>query len=165
VQYVRACDAFGGCEVIAMDFDQMVEQYHQALDEFTKANPKPMTALFSQRDGVSLAGGFGGVTRGFEQVKKNTEVAASQFREGQISFKTLEKYAREDLGYIVEIERYEAKLFGSEEIGLSIIRCTSIFRRENGIWNVVHRHGDPLPATRALAQAPAETVVSIQKAV
>jgi len=61
---------FGSCEVVAMDFDQMVEQYHQAMEESTRANPKPVIALFSQRDDVTLAGGMGGVTRGAEQVTK-----------------------------------------------------------------------------------------------
>ena len=148
-----------------MDFDEMVEQYHQAMEEFTKANPKPVIALFSQRDDVTIAGGFGGVTRSFEQVKKNIEVAAAQFREGRISFKTLAKYATEDLGYLVEIERYEAKLFESEEMGVNIIRCTTIFRREDGIWRVSHRHGDPLSAIRAVVNALPYSVVSIQKAV
>jgi hypothetical protein len=53
---------FGSCEVVAMDFDQMVEQYHQAMEEFTRANPKPVIALFSQRDDGTLAGGMGGVS-------------------------------------------------------------------------------------------------------
>jgi hypothetical protein len=124
-----------------------------------------VTALFSQRDDVTLAGGMGGVTRGAEQVTKNIEVAATQFREGRISFKTLAKYATEDLGYLLEVERYEAKPFGSEEMGVSIIRCGTIFRREDRVWRAVHRHGDPLPAIRAVVNALPYSVVSIQKAV
>ncbi len=44
------------------------------------------------------------------------------------------------------------------------LRATSIFRREDGIWKLVHREGDPFAALLALARALPETVVSIQKA-
>jgi ketosteroid isomerase-like protein len=135
------------------------------MKEFKRANPKPVIVLFSQRDDVTLAGGMGGVTRGAEQVTKNIAVSAAEFREGRISFETLAKYTTEDLGYLLEVERYEAKLFGSEEMGISIIRCTTIFRREDGVWRAVHRHGDQLPAIRAVVNALPYSVVSIQKAV
>ncbi|WP_192365412.1 hypothetical protein [Mesorhizobium mediterraneum] len=38
----------------ANDFDQAVEKYHLALDEFMKGNPAPAKKLFSQRDDVTL---------------------------------------------------------------------------------------------------------------
>jgi len=149
----------------SIEFDQLVEHYHLVLNEFAKGDPKPVIALLSRKDDVTLAGGFGGVTRGGEQVRKNIEVAATQFKEGQIIFENLGKYSTEDLGYIVEIERYQAKLSGGKNMSQNPIRCTSIFRREEGVWKLVHRHGDPLQAMRALLQAVTETVVSIQKAV
>jgi ketosteroid isomerase-like protein len=152
-------------EVIVMEFDQTMEQYHQALEEFVKADPKPVTALFSQRDDVTLAGVMGGVSRGAEQVKKNIEFAARQFREGRISFETLAKNATEDLAYLLEVERYEAKLFESVEMGVSIIRSTIVFRRKDSFWRAVHRDGDPLPAIRAVVNALPYSVVSVQKEV
>jgi ketosteroid isomerase-like protein len=56
------------------------------------------------------------------------------------------KYATADLGYIVEIERFRAKLGSSEEAGDVELRTTSILRREDGDWKVVHRHADPITA-------------------
>ncbi len=100
-----------------MNFDQIVEAYHKALAEFTKANPEPIKALLSQKDDVSAAGGFGGFTHGVEQVRKNWEFASTQFHEGRISFEPLSKYATDDLGYLVEVERYDAKLFGGDRDG------------------------------------------------
>ena len=147
------------------DFDQVVKQYHLTLAEFAKGNPEPVIALLFRGDDASLAGGFGGFTHGWEEVAKNIRFAASQFKEGQISFKSLAKYASQDLGYIVEIETYRAKLGGSEDVGRDLLRVTTIFRREEGGWKWVHRHGDPTTAMLALVQALPEAVVSIQKAV
>ena len=143
----------------------MVEQYHLALVEFAKGNPEPVIALLSRGSDISLAGGFGGFTHGYDQVAKNIEFAATQFKEGQISFESLAKVMTGDMGYIVEIERYKAKLGGSEEVALDVLRVTSIFRREDGVWRLVHRHGDPTTAMNALVHLLPKAVVSIQKAV
>ena len=129
----------------ALDFDQVVQRYHLALAELGKGNPEPVKALFSHRGDVSVAGGFGGVMHGWEQVARNTEFAASQFKGWQAgSFENVVKYATQDLGYIVEIERYEGKVGGREDMARVVLRVTSIFRREDGIWKLVHRHGDPV---------------------
>lgn len=140
-----------------MDFDGVVEQYHVTLREFAKGNPEPVKALLSHNGDVSLAGGFGGITRGWEQVTKNIDFAASKFK-GQISFENVAKYATQDLGYIVEIEHYSTADFSPS------LRVTSIFRREDRVWKLVHRHGDPTTAMLALIQAVPKTVVSIKQA-
>ena len=46
------------------DFDEVVEQYHLALDEFFKANPEPLKKFFSHRDDVTLANHFVGLPHG-----------------------------------------------------------------------------------------------------
>ncbi len=149
----------------ALDFDQFVEQYHLAVNEFAKGDPEPVNALLSHEDEVSLAGGFGGCTRGFKQVTKNIEFAATQFKEGEVNFEGLTKVVTKEMGYIVEIERYNAKLGGSADVIKDALRVTSIFRREEGSWKLVHRHGDVTTAMLALVRALPVAVVSIQKAV
>ena len=94
---------------------------------------------------------------GWEQVAKNTEFAASRFKGGQGSFENVVKYATHDLGYIVEIERYEAKVDGREDMTPVILRTTSIFRLEDGTRKLVHRHGDPVVSIR-----DADTVIQKQ---
>jgi hypothetical protein len=37
------------------DFDEVVEQYHLALNEFLKGYPEPLKSFFSHRDEVTLA--------------------------------------------------------------------------------------------------------------
>jgi ketosteroid isomerase-like protein len=54
-----------------------------------------------------------------------------------------------DLAYILEIERFEAKVGGSEEVTPVALRVTSIFRREGDTWKLVHRHADPITTLRA----------------
>jgi ketosteroid isomerase-like protein len=129
------------------DFDTAVERYHRAAGEFVKGNSEPYKALFSHREDVTVANPFFPVTRGWENVEDRIERAASRWREGKVTgFETVVKYATPDLGYIVEIERFHAKIGGSEEAGDVGLRTTSILRREDGDWKIVHRHADPITA-------------------
>ena len=83
------------------------------------------------------------------------ERAASRYREGEIvSFENVAKYVTPELAYIVEVERYQAKVGGREDICPVALRVTSIFRPEGGTWKVVHRHADPITTAQ-----PAESVI------
>ena len=59
------------------DFDEVVEQYHLALDEYVKGNPEPEMMMWSHREDVTLSNPFGPVVRGWEQVAAAAERAAS----------------------------------------------------------------------------------------
>jgi ketosteroid isomerase-like protein len=51
-----------------------------------------------------------------------------------------------DLAYVAGIERTTASVGDSVPKSYSL-RVTTIFRRENGEWKVVHHHGDPYDAS------------------
>ena len=53
--------------------------------------------------------------------------------------------ARGDLAYTVALEHTTASVNGAEPQPY-VLRATTIFRREDGEWKVVHRHGDALAA-------------------
>jgi hypothetical protein len=53
-----------------------------------------------------------------------------------------------DLGYIVGIEHSSVSIGGAEPEAYEL-RVTTICRRENGEWKVVHRHADPKPDSDA----------------
>jgi ketosteroid isomerase-like protein len=46
----------------------------------------------------------------------------------------------------------EGEAMGDETT--SSVRVTSIFRKEDGVWRLVHRHADPITSPR-----PAESVI------
>ena len=137
------------------DVDQLIEQFHLASGEFLKGNPKPTQELFSHREDVTLANPFGPPVRGWEQVAKVSEHAASQVRDGEfVSAEIIERHVTPELAYVVEIERAKAKIGRSEDITPFALRVTMIFRPEEGTWKIVHRHADPITTPR-----PAESVL------
>ena len=111
------------------DFDEVVEQYHLALNEFFKGNPEPIKSFFSHRDDVTLANPLVGLpARGWERVAATLEHASSQFTDGQIvGFETLAKYVTPELAYVLLIERDKVKVGRSEDTAPSALRVTMIF--------------------------------------
>ena len=133
------------------DLAQVIEQYHQALDAFVKGDPEPNRKLFSRRDDVTLANPLGPPARGWTQVEQTMERAAAQLREGEPTrFERISDYATADLAYILEIERVRMKVGGADEMAPVSLRVTTIFRREDGEWRIVHRHADPITAPRPI---------------
>ena len=137
------------------DLDEVIEQSHLTLGEIVKGNPEPLKMVYSHREDVSLANPFGPPVRGWEQAAETMERAASRYRDGEITgFENVAKYVTPELAYIVEVERYKAKVGGGEKLAPISLRVTSIFRREDGVWKIVHRHADPITTAQ-----PAESVI------
>ncbi len=132
------------------DLDEVVEQYHLALGEFMKGNPELAKELFSHREDVSLANPIAPPARGWKQVAETMERAASTRRDGRfVGFENVAKYVTTQLAYAVEVERLEAKVHGEEDVTPYDLRVTMIFRPEEGVWKVVHRHADSITTAQA----------------
>lgn len=112
----------------------------------------------NNRDDASLANPFGPVVVGWSRVAEAMERAASNYRDGGASgFETLATYVTPDLAYLVEVERFDARIGGNYETASGALRVTSIIRPEDGGWRIVHRHADPITSTQ-----PAESVIQQQ---
>jgi ketosteroid isomerase-like protein len=137
------------------DVDELIERYQLALGEFLKGNPEPGKLLWSHGEDVSLANPYGPPVRGWEQVARTMEHAASLRSDGEfVGSEVVAKWVTPELAYVVQIEHLESKVGGSEEITPYSLRSTMIFRPEESTWRVVHRHADPITTPR-----PAESVI------
>jgi ketosteroid isomerase-like protein len=139
----------------APDFDGFVERYHRALAEFIRGASEPAKALYSHLEDATLANPFGPVAIGWRQVAEAMERAASHYRDGEIEgFERVAAHVTPDLAYLLEIERFAAKVGGRREMASGALRATTILRPEGGAWRILHRHADPITAPR-----PAESVL------
>lgn len=136
--------------MVAPTVDGFVRDYHEALDEFFRGDPELAKALYSHRQDATLANPFGPVAIGWEQVEDTIERAAGNYRDGRATgFDTLATYVTRELAYLVEVERFEAKIGGRDEMASGALRVTSVLRPEGDAWKIVHRHADPITTARA----------------
>ena len=135
--------------------NQAIEASHRALDEIARGNPDGFFELYSRRDDATLANPYGPPTRAWSEIEEAGRRAASTYRDGgAIEFENFAKYETSDLGYILEIERFQTKVAGAEEVTPVSLRVTSVFRLEEGTWKLLHRHADPITTSR-----PGESVI------
>ncbi|HKY15753.1 MAG TPA: nuclear transport factor 2 family protein [Microthrixaceae bacterium] len=132
------------------EFDGCVEAYRQALADFVRGDPAPVMELFSQRDDVTLANPVGPPHRGWAEVEKAIKAAAANFAGGSGRFDEVSRFHTADLGYVVQLEVFEVRLVGREGSAPSSLRVTMIFRREDDVWKVAHRHADPITTARPI---------------
>jgi ketosteroid isomerase-like protein len=106
---------------------------------------RPRLAMWSRTEPLTL---FGAAMsgRGWGQIRPIFDTLGQQFSnclayENEI----VAAEARGDLAYTVALEHTTASVGGAEPQPY-VLRVTTIFRREDGEWKVVHRHGDALAA-------------------
>ena len=105
------------------DFDQVIEQYHQALGEFMKGNAEPAQQMYSRQEDVTLGNPFGPFARGRQRVLETAGRAATNYQDGEaVGFETVAKYLTPDLAYVVEVERLRSKVGGLSGTWIS---CTA----------------------------------------
>lgn len=118
------------------------------LDEAETAlhngNPDLRSAIWAHTDPVTL---FGSVVskRGWGEIGPTFGWLASNFSNCEsFKYEVAAAGVSGDLAYIVGIEHTTASVGGAAPSPY-YLRVTTIFRREDGDWKVVHRHGDPVP--------------------
>ncbi len=128
-----------------MELQEVLQQYHRTLDEFSRGDPEPIKKIFSRQDDVILANPFGPAVRGWKKASEALDFASSHFRGGEVTdIQTVGEYRTPELATIFEIERWTSKVSGRMEMSTFVLRVTNTFRREDGTWKLVHRHADPI---------------------
>jgi ketosteroid isomerase-like protein len=136
--------------MVSPDLGAFIDRYHAALDEFFRGNPEPAKELYSHRKDATLGNPFGPFAIGWQQVEATMERAASNYRDGRATgFDSFGTHATPELAYLVEVERFEARVGAEREMVSGALRVTSVLRPESGTWRIVHRHADPITTPRA----------------
>lgn len=136
-------------------FEAAIEASRRALDEIARGNLDPFIDLYSDRDDATLGNPYGPPARGRNEIEQAGRRAAANYRDGRaVEFENFARYVSGDLGFTFEIERFETKVAGSDELTLVSLRVTSIFRLEGDTWKLPHRHADPITTLQ-----PGESVI------
>jgi len=138
-----------------LSLDEAVELHHEAGGRIMRGDCEGYAALYSHEDDVTLGNPFGPFARGYDNVLDTLQGAAAHYRDGEATrVERISEHVTDDLACFVELEHYRAKVGGRSDASPVSVRVTSVFRPEQGGWKLVHRHADPITASR-----PAESVI------
>ena len=70
------------------------------------------------------------------------------FDEVSSRFEEISRFATAELGYVLQIERHEGRVAGHDDTVVTVLRATLVFRCEDGMWKIAHRHADPITSPR-----------------
>jgi ketosteroid isomerase-like protein len=116
----------------------------EAEEALHNGDVTPRMQMWSTKDPVTL---FGVETSksGWEEVSRAFRWVASRFSNcTAYSFDLVAAGVSGDLAYTVGYERSTRSLDGGPATSATL-RVTHVYRRENGEWKIVHRHGDHPP--------------------
>ena len=129
------------------DADQFIAEIHPHLVAELKAlhdgDPQPRLVMWSTKDPVTLFGaamngsGWDEVSRIFRSIASRWSNCTDQRVE------ILAAGVSGDLAYTVELEHTSMSVHGVP-VEPYTLRVTQVYRREDGEWKVIHRHGDHL---------------------
>jgi ketosteroid isomerase-like protein len=125
------------------DWDRFVSGCQQALGDLVEGRPEPFKALWSHADDVVIMGAFGGYERGWEQVSARLDWASKGIKATDRAAENVVTVVGKDLAYTIDLEHMTR--YAGDRPQPRILRCTQVYRRENGEWKVVLRHADELP--------------------
>lgn len=118
-----------------------VDAFYGALNRMFKGDLEGLTAIWSARDDITDMGPTGGRHTGraavLEQFAREAAMGFAGTLEG------VERHIVEtaEMGYVVCTERGADEALDGQTKPVEI-RSTTIFRREDGAWRVVHHHTD-----------------------
>jgi ketosteroid isomerase-like protein len=126
----------------------MLPRIHEMDRAFINGDAGPRLETWSHNDPVTLFGALL-TKRGWAEVAPAFEFLASRFSDGtRYDYEVIGAGASGDLAYIVGNEHTMASVGGATPEAIDL-RVTTILRRENGEWRIVHRHADPMPDAEA----------------
>jgi ketosteroid isomerase-like protein len=136
------------------DFRATLSRQAEAEAAFHQGNPVPRMELWSRRDPVTLFGAAGMYQSGWDELSRIFPWISSRFsRVTDYRFEVLATDVVGDMAYAIGYERFTGSIAG-RPVEQVTVRSTHIYRREEGRWKIVHRHGDNPP--RDPSPPPAE---------
>lgn len=139
----------------------------EAEEALHNGDVTPRMEMWSTTDPVTLFGAAVSCNSGWDEVSRTFRWLASQFSNcTAYSFDLVAAGASGDLAYTVGFEQTAVSMHG-DPVEPYTLRVTHIYRREDGDWKIVHRHGDIAPVdqssvrTRIAARSDSESSQTI----
>jgi ketosteroid isomerase-like protein len=117
------------------------DRFYQALNTMFTGRTSPMQEVWSHADDVTLEGPFGGTLLGYEDVIEEFRREADMHLAGKVEPVDVLVRTGTDLAYVTCSESGKNMTVDGKPIIISH-RATNIFRKEGGVWKMVHHHAD-----------------------
>ena len=138
-------------------FRAFLDRQSEAEEALLHGDVEPRLRLWSRRDPVSLLGAWGPNKTGWDELERIFRWVAERLgstpkTDWRFEVSVAEVSADGQMAYSAGFERFTETLAGGGSKQWTV-RVTHVYRRENGDWKIVHRHGDMAPEDDSPASA------------
>jgi len=130
-----------GTSAVSTELEELFRLHQEHNNRFFNGNPE--LEHWVHDEGVTLHGGFGFTAKGWDEVRPGLIMAAGKLSEGQMKFTPIGGQVAGDFAYVVGSEEGTVRLDGGERRPMKL-KVTMVFRRQDGQWKAIHRHGEML---------------------
>lgn len=116
------------------------ERFEAAVAAQLSGNSEPFKALWSHKPDVTIFGGLGGHEQGWPEVGIRLDWASKLVVARHVRLESLKTVVGPDMALTVDLEHMIRTVDGREIE--RALRCTQIYRLEDGDWRIFHRHAD-----------------------
>jgi ketosteroid isomerase-like protein len=129
--------------------ESTISRQVEAEEAIHSGDVEPRMEMWSKQDPVTLFGAWGPCKSGWDEVSRVFRWVASRFSDFRsYDFELVAAGVSGDLAYTVAYERSTGSVDGGPAEPTTL-RVTHVYRRENGDWKIVHRHGDHPPVDQS----------------
>jgi len=118
---------------------QVAHQFYAALNSVLNGDAEPMKEIWSHRQDVTALNSFFGLAESWEAVWDSWKQLSKGASGGQVIVRDIMIRVKEDSAFTLDTAYAEATIGG--ERTSAHIRATSVYRREDETWKMIH-HSD-----------------------
>ena len=125
------------------EFERFLERCVKGLEHQVSGSSGPFLEVWSQTDDVAILGAIGSHAQGWESVRSHLLGASQALDWTSLSVERLLTAVVEGLAVTVMLEHMARD---RPEPRKRTLRATQAYRRERGVWRLVHRHANLVTA-------------------
>jgi len=120
------------------------KQFYAGLNRMLNGDADPLQDIWSHGTAVTAMHPIGGLHVGWDAVRESFGNVAELASDGKVELKDQRIQVLGDVACEAGTERGQVKLAG-HPVAIDH-RVTNIYRREEGVWKMIHHHTDTSPA-------------------
>jgi ketosteroid isomerase-like protein len=125
-------------------FADALARLRAALADVANGDVAAIKALYAHDDDATSFYGWGGYEKGWDEVSRRWDWAATQFGGGTVEHDNVSTVVGADLAFTTDIETFTVTRPGASEPVRWSNRVTHVFRLQEGRWRLLHRHANRL---------------------
>jgi ketosteroid isomerase-like protein len=128
----------------------VLEHQHEGESALVRGDVEPRLRMWSHHDPVTLFAAVGPTKAGWRDLEPTFRAVAARLSGGRnVRYELIAFDVSGDVAWSAGVARFEVSMDGAPVVPL-VIRLTHAYRREDGVWKVVHEHSDFQPPDHAV---------------